>query len=579
MKSKIIHFFLLVVLATVLLLPGTADLPLLDRDEPRFAQATVEMIERGEWVIPYFNDSYRFDKPPLTYWLMRAGYGVFGINELGARFHSMVATLLCSLLLYWAGRRWFSPLAGLIAALSFLLSFQILVNGRSCVADMLLLLFVVTAQMALYELLRPDPARAAIQASLPKEHKRERGWQLILYLSLAFGFLAKGPLALLVPLISLVILRFFLWRKALPLHRLALAKGLLLSLVIVAAWGIPALIMTGGKFWQVGMNEHVVRRGMEVFNGRFHSPAFYLVTALVSLFPWIAFAPQMAGWLCRNSSFTSSYLLAWLLSPYLVFTFYATQLPHYVMPGFPAFYLILGAMLAGNGEKREKGLISRLWYGFILILFATICLLLLAFLLAVPMVSPYTGLRYCILALFLVLFGLLLLLFRHKIYKILAVLLVAAGFALFGSSVRPLFPAVQLQEVFQRLGSSARYMGFNFNEGSLVYYSGGRWQRGHSLQEVQQFLNGETPRLLVALEKEIRLDRYGEYLLGRLGGNEPRELADKDLSAMLNRLQVEGYQLESFEGINTGNSSWVVLRVYYRIDNGQDKELSHGERH
>jgi 4-amino-4-deoxy-L-arabinose transferase-like glycosyltransferase len=38
----------------------------MDRDEPRFAQATVEMMVRGTWTIPYFNDEYRFDTPPLT---------------------------------------------------------------------------------------------------------------------------------------------------------------------------------------------------------------------------------------------------------------------------------------------------------------------------------------------------------------------------------------------------------------------------------------------------------------------------------------------------------------------------------
>ena len=51
---------LLLLVTAVIYLPGTSFLPLLDRDEPRFSQATVEMMERGEWFIPYFNDDYRF---------------------------------------------------------------------------------------------------------------------------------------------------------------------------------------------------------------------------------------------------------------------------------------------------------------------------------------------------------------------------------------------------------------------------------------------------------------------------------------------------------------------------------------
>ena len=69
----------------------------MDRDEPRFAHATVEMMERDSWTIPYFNGAYRFDKPPLTYWWMRLHYALLGVNELAARLHSVVAVYLTAL--------------------------------------------------------------------------------------------------------------------------------------------------------------------------------------------------------------------------------------------------------------------------------------------------------------------------------------------------------------------------------------------------------------------------------------------------------------------------------------------------
>jgi len=71
--SRLGASLLLAIVSATILLAGTASLPLLDRDEPRFARATIEMLERGDWVVPYFNDEYRFDKPPLTYWLMAVG--------------------------------------------------------------------------------------------------------------------------------------------------------------------------------------------------------------------------------------------------------------------------------------------------------------------------------------------------------------------------------------------------------------------------------------------------------------------------------------------------------------------------
>ena len=68
MKMAFPPAWFVLTLGVVVLLAGTFELPLLDRDEPRFSRATVEMAERGNWVIPYFNGQYRFDKPPLTYW-------------------------------------------------------------------------------------------------------------------------------------------------------------------------------------------------------------------------------------------------------------------------------------------------------------------------------------------------------------------------------------------------------------------------------------------------------------------------------------------------------------------------------
>jgi len=69
-------------------LAGTWSLPLVDRDEPRFAEASREMIQRSDYVVPYFNNHFRLDKPPLTYWAQVASYRLFGENDFAARFPS-----------------------------------------------------------------------------------------------------------------------------------------------------------------------------------------------------------------------------------------------------------------------------------------------------------------------------------------------------------------------------------------------------------------------------------------------------------------------------------------------------------
>src|SRR6059058_6026833 len=84
---------------------GTWSLPLIDRDEPRFAEASREMIERRDFIVPFFNNRERFDKPPFTYWCQAAAFAVFGQNDFAARLPSVLAAALTSLVLFHWGRR------------------------------------------------------------------------------------------------------------------------------------------------------------------------------------------------------------------------------------------------------------------------------------------------------------------------------------------------------------------------------------------------------------------------------------------------------------------------------------------
>src|SRR3954466_10385995 len=79
---------------------GTWSVPLVDRDEPRFAEASREMIERNDYVVPYYNDRYRFDKPPLTYWAQVASFRVFGQNSFAARLPSAIAAALTAVVIF-----------------------------------------------------------------------------------------------------------------------------------------------------------------------------------------------------------------------------------------------------------------------------------------------------------------------------------------------------------------------------------------------------------------------------------------------------------------------------------------------
>src|SRR5206468_7690601 len=193
----------------------------------------------------------RLDKPPLAYWAQVASYKIFGQNDLAARFPSAVAAALVTLLILAWGSRIGGNRVGWWAAIIFTLSLQTFVHAKAAVADMWLVLFMTTAHWSAYELVR-DRLWPTDQASTLKH--QTLFWWFVLYLSLALGFLAKGPIAW-TPLLTLAAMKLFVGdvdpstalRTGLA-KRFKFARGILLMLAIVALWGVPALIQTHGEF-------------------------------------------------------------------------------------------------------------------------------------------------------------------------------------------------------------------------------------------------------------------------------------------------------------------------------------------
>ena len=340
-------------------------MPLIDRDEPRFAEASREMIERGNYIVPYFNNQLRLDKPPLTYWAQVASYHIFGENDFAARFPSAIAAALTAILIFAWGRRMGGEKLGWWAAIIFTLSLQTFVHAKAAVADMWLVLFVTLASWAGYELFqrptpnaqRPTPNSERISETSTIKHQTFLWWW-IFYLSLAFGFLAKGPIAW-TPLLAVAGLIIYTrdWQM---LRRFKFAVGVSLMLVVVALWGIPALIQTHGEFFTVGIGRHVVTRSFMTLEGHGASSfgmyvlllPFYFVTVFISFFPWSIKLPWLIRKLWRKREagvdvpgysgiLIDTYLLWGIAIIFVIFTLVSTKLPHYTLPAFPLLALLL----------------------------------------------------------------------------------------------------------------------------------------------------------------------------------------------------------------------------------------------
>ncbi len=551
--------FLLALLAFLLSVSGSALLPLIDRDEPRFAEATREMAERGEWCVPYFNGVYRLDKPPLIYWLMGISYRVFGENELGARMPSIALSALLCLLMFLIGRSFFGFRGGVVAALSTATSLQILIHGRLAAADMPMVVSIVLAQWAILRLLEGDKST----------------WFWILWISLGLGFLAKGPIAWAVPLATLLLWRLILWRKPAPWGRLHFLKGALVATGIVALWGIPALLSTHGAFWTQGMGEHVLRRGVEAFDGRPHFWGYYLVSSLLSLFPWSAFFGWILVSLRGSYSSRSAFLVAWFLAPFFLFTPYATQLPHYLLPGFPAFFLLLGQ--AATTTARSRAVSLTLFWSVWSVGFLGGCLALLATLTR-PWEPRFAALRLALWALAGILFSLCLLAIAAKAILfsdciaapgsrpsrrlplglgIVSTFALAGCFWLLGASLRIVEPALTLRPLWKSLPPDTVFRASGYTEPSLVFYSGRRWLMDSEEEGPGSSSSGTAPSFSVRLRRERTLQDAFRWLFS---GRPP--LRDSSpFSASPVRSNDGWLGATRIEGFDSARFSWVDLEV------------------
>lgn len=613
-------WLLLLIVGVLTLTGGTTIMPLVDRDEPRFAQATIEMMETGQWVIPYFNGEYRFDKPPLTYWWMRVNYWLFGTTEFGARLHSLLSGYLCALVIFGFGCRLYDVRAAFLAAFGWLTCLQVMIHSRMAVADMPLILAICLIMWAAYEILEgkrdgegaanevsdggsapmnrtgsypetPGPwfwQRAKIKAekqagqarsadggsapmtatggtpgdgALPHESpRRYSGWYWVLWIGMGLGFLAKGPLIFFVPLLGWLLWRWVFWRRPRKWLRLQPVTGIIIFLVIIGVWGIPALVQTDGLFWDKGMGEHVVERGFKSFNDRLILPFYYPLTAFLSLMPWIAFAWWGFVKIRRNWDARAAYLISWLLAPVLIFSFYATQLPHYTLPGFAAFFLLL---FSPSKEKVETGNWEKAFYWIVNGIWLLVLVALGYVIFSQEFIGPAKSLRLILASAAVLWLGLMGVGFSFRkpsvgqmLFALFAIFVGSYGMAV---GMRAASPAVALVQIFEDVPEDTQWRGVYYQEPSLVFYSGDRWKfypHVDAIMTEQAFAEeAAQPTGTIGLVREWRLEDAARGLIGQ------DVTAGKDYTGEWEKLGLGYDEIVYLYGLNTARMSWVELML------------------
>ncbi len=307
-------------------------------DETRYVTVAWNMWLRGDYLVPFLNGEAYSHKPPLLFWLMNLGWGLFGVNDWWPRLVPSLFSLGSAWLTVSIARVLWPQDASVsrIAPMILLGSVLWTVFTTATMFDMMVAFFTLLGVLGI------------VQAW---NGKIRSGWGLVA-LAIGGGLLAKGP-TILLQILPLGLLAPWwggagsqVWRR----WYLCLMAALVLGALIALAWAIPAGIH-GGKDYQ-----HAIFWGQtadRMVNSFAHRrPLWWYVPWLpVLLFPWLLWLPVCRGLLDvrrQLNDLGSRLCLAWLLPVFLAFCFISGKQPHYLLPIFPAF-----ALLAARGLSRE----------------------------------------------------------------------------------------------------------------------------------------------------------------------------------------------------------------------------------
>ncbi|AFX98991.1 dolichyl-phosphate-mannose-mannosyltransferase family protein [Candidatus Endolissoclinum faulkneri L2] len=361
------HWIIVLSIALIALMPGIFQIPVMDRDEARYAQASRQMLETGDLVDIRFQNLPRYVKPIGIYWLQAASAKILaGGPQVGIwayRFPSLLAAISIVAMTTWLSAQLGSAESGVVSGIVIALALITSVEARTAKTDALLVATILAAQIALHRI-----------ATRPK--KPERFFTGRLRSPLAFwmfhgiGLLIKGPIITLV--LGTTITFWCLWNNNRELlQRLYWISGIVLNVVIVAPWIIAISMNSGTSFLEESIGHALLGKITRGDDHHGAPPGYHMLLFFLVFWPCSALGAGTAifAW-TRRISPDIRFLICWIGPTFVVFELVVTKLPHYTFPTYPAIAILTGLFLTTgtNLVSVGKGFIVQKLFNFIVIL-------------------------------------------------------------------------------------------------------------------------------------------------------------------------------------------------------------------
>jgi len=372
-KKRLITLLIILVFGIIIFFFGLGSTGLVDETPPLFAAAGRAMSESGDWLTPKVNGMFRFDKPPLMYWLMGFFYSLpkneiwDSFGTLSARLPSALGSLFLMLIIgdtlyLWPQKGDRQFLTPIVASLGFALSPFIIIWSRTAVSDALLTGTLGISLLLFWRRMASQNNDQCISA----------------WLFLGFAILTKGPVAFV--LATMIITSFLIsqrdWKTL--LYKINPKKGFLITTLISVPWYILEFIKEGKPFWENFFGYHNFQRYTSVVNNHAEPFWFFLYMMIFASLPFTPFLyhgifKAFKDFLKSSKDISNineslyTYSLCWLASVLIFFSISATKLPSYWLPAIPAASILISNSFI-NLKNLSKSYLY-LWIFNILILF------------------------------------------------------------------------------------------------------------------------------------------------------------------------------------------------------------------
>lgn len=303
-------------------------------DEAKNAACAREMMETGQWNYPTFNYELRVDKPPLHYLFMSLSYKLFGINPWSARFFSAIFGAFTILLVFRFTVRFLNKTTALWASAILLASIHFQLQHHMAVPDPYLIFFVTWGLMLFY-------------SAQINNHTTDK---ILMYVAFSLGFLAKGPIAILLPgLIILIFLAVINEFKMTTILKFKPLLGICITLLITLPWFLAVHFATEGEWTKGFFYDHNMNRFANKMEG--HGGIFLLtyLYVFIGMLPFSFYFIQSLRHFRKNPE--NKVLLFTLIAALVIvifFSFSSTKLPNYTVISYPFLAIFVANYLSSN---------------------------------------------------------------------------------------------------------------------------------------------------------------------------------------------------------------------------------------